>query len=138
MHFDIIIIGMGLSGLMAAKTASEAGQKILVIGKGIGSLSLFSNTIDVLGSVSKAMNMEPHVQATDTNPKSPWGEHPVPEDQFAHRQVSDPLGTGMSDGLSQWMKERPKHPYSKVGLDRIKEALSSFISLFPPPTLFKP
>ncbi len=99
MHFDLIVIGMGLSGLMAAKTASEAGQKILVIGKGMGSLSLFSNTIDVLGAVSKTM--------------------------------------GMNEGLSQWMKERPKHPYSKVGLDRIKEALSSFVSLFPPPYSFQ-
>ncbi len=122
---------------MAAKTASEAGQKILIIGKGMGSLSLFSNTIDVLGTIPKTMKMEPHVQTTDTNPKSPWGEHPVPEDQFAHRQVSGPLGTGMSDGLSQWIKDRPKHPYSKAGLDRIKEALSSFTSLFPPPYSFQ-
>lgn len=137
MHYDLIIIGMGLSGLMAAKTASEAGQKILIIGKGMGSLSLFSNTIDVLGTFPKAMKMEPHVQTTDTNPKSPWGEHPVPEDQFAHRQVSGPLGTGMGDGLSQWIKDRPKHPYSKAGLDRIKEALSSFTSLFPPPYSFQ-
>ena len=25
MHYDLIVIGMGLSGLMAAKTAAEAG-----------------------------------------------------------------------------------------------------------------
>src|SRR5512139_671668 len=49
MHFDLIVIGMGLSGLMAAKTAAEAGQKVLIVGKGMGSLCLFSNTIDVLG-----------------------------------------------------------------------------------------
>ena len=99
MHYDLIIIGMGLSGLMAAKTASDAGQKILIIGRGMGSLSLFSNTIDVLGTVPKAMKM--------------------------------------SDGLSQWIKDRPKHPYSKAGLDRIKEALSSFSSLFPSPYSFQ-
>ena len=49
MHYDLIVIGMGLSGLMAAKTAAEAGQKVLIVGKGMGSLCLFSNTIDVLG-----------------------------------------------------------------------------------------
>ena len=49
MHYDLIIIGMGLSGLMAAKTAAEAGQKVLIVGKGMGSLCLFSNTIDLLG-----------------------------------------------------------------------------------------
>lgn len=49
MHYDLIVIGMGLSGLMAAKTAAEAGRKALIIGKGMGCLTLFSNTIDVLG-----------------------------------------------------------------------------------------
>jgi glycerol-3-phosphate dehydrogenase subunit B len=99
MHFDMIIIGMGLSGLMAAKTASEGGQKILIIGKGMGSLSLFSNSIDVLGTV--------------------------------------PQGMKLKDGLLQWIKDHPKDPYSKVGLDGIEEALSSFTSLFPPPYSFQ-
>jgi glycerol-3-phosphate dehydrogenase subunit B len=58
MHYDLIVIGMGLSGLMAAKTAVDAGLKVLVIGKGMGSLSLFSNTIDVLGTLAPAMKME--------------------------------------------------------------------------------
>jgi glycerol-3-phosphate dehydrogenase subunit B len=53
MHYDLIIIGMGLSGLMAAKTAAETGAKVLIVGKGIGSLGLFSNTIDVLGGIPK-------------------------------------------------------------------------------------
>jgi len=100
MHFDLIIIGMGLSGLMAVKTAAEAGQKILIVGKGMGSLSLFSNTIDVLSQLPKTMTM--------------------------------------GDGLSQWMKDHPKHPYSKVGPEKIMEALSSFTSLFPPPYSFQP
>jgi flavin-dependent dehydrogenase len=42
MHYDLIVIGMGLSGLMAAKTAAESGQRVLIVGKGMGSLSLFS------------------------------------------------------------------------------------------------
>lgn len=99
MHYDLIIIGMGLSGLMAAKTASEAGQKVLIIGKGMGALSLFSNTIDLLGTVPKMSRMR--------------------------------------DGLSQWMKDRPKHPYSKAGINRIEEALSSYTSLFPQPYTFQ-
>jgi glycerol-3-phosphate dehydrogenase subunit B len=99
MHFDLIIMGMGLSGLMAAKTASESGQKILIVGKGMGSLSLFSNPIDVLSQLPKTMTM--------------------------------------GDGLSQWMKDHPKHPYSKVGPEKIMEALSSFTSLFPPPYSFQ-
>jgi glycerol-3-phosphate dehydrogenase subunit B len=99
MHFDLIVIGMGLSGLMAAKTAAESGQKVFIVGKGIGSLCLFSNTIDLLGQC--------------------------------------PIGTKMKEALSQWIKGHAEHPYSKVGLERIEEALSSFVSLFPPPYSFR-
>ncbi|MGZ3513955.1 MAG: FAD-binding protein, partial [Thermodesulfobacteriota bacterium] len=99
MHYDLIIIGMGLSGLMAAKTAAEAGRKVLIIGKGMGSLCLFSNTIDVLGQLSDGMEMK--------------------------------------EGLSHWITDYPNHPYSKVGVEKIDEALSSFISLFPLPYSFQ-
>jgi len=99
MHYDVIVIGMGLSGLMAAKTAVEAGKKVLIIGKGMGSLCLFSNTIDVLGKV--------------------------------------PDGIEMNEGLSRWISGHPNHPYSKIGIEKIEEALSSFISLFPPPYSFQ-
>ena len=43
----------------------------------------------------------------------------------------------MKDGLSQWIKDHPEHPYSKAGWEKIEEALSSFLSLFPPPYLFQ-
>jgi glycerol-3-phosphate dehydrogenase subunit B len=99
MHYDLIVIGMGLSGLMAAKTAAEAGRKVLIVGKGMGSLYLFSNTIDLLGSL--------------------------------------PKGEKVGEGLSRWIKDHPKHPYSKVGPEKIEEALSSFLSLFPPPYSFQ-
>ena len=102
MHYDLIIIGMGLSGLMAAKTAAEAGQKVLIVGKGIGSLCLFSNTIDVLG----------------------------------FPPVAGPDAIKMRDALPRWIKDHPEHPYSKVGLERSEEALSSFLSLFPRPYSF--
>jgi len=99
MHYDLIVIGMGLSGLMAAKTAAETGGKILIIGKGAGSLCLFSNTIDLLGLSSRDEKL--------------------------------------SDTISQWTENHPEHPYSKVGLKNIEGALSSFVSLFPPPYSFE-
>jgi glycerol-3-phosphate dehydrogenase subunit B len=102
MHYDVIVIGMGLSGLMAAKTAAEAGQKVLIVGKGMGSLCLFSNTIDVL-------------------------DLPFPAALRAMK---------IRDALPQWIKDHPEHPYSKVGLEKTEEALSSFLSLFPPPYSF--
>ena len=75
------------------------GKKTLIIGKGTGCLCLFSNTIDVLGTLPKRMKMK--------------------------------------DGFIQWVKDHPDHPYSKLGWEKIHQALSSFIPLFPPPYSFQ-
>jgi glycerol-3-phosphate dehydrogenase subunit B len=73
MHYDIIIIGMGLSGLMAAKTAAEANKKVLIIGKGMGGLTLFSNTIDVLGKLPETMKMRDGLcQWINDHPEHPY------------------------------------------------------------------
>ena len=56
-HWDLIVIGMGLAGLTAARTAVEMGAKVLIVGRGIGSLALFGNTIDVLGTVPPATDL---------------------------------------------------------------------------------
>lgn len=137
MHYDLIVIGMGLSGLMAAKTAAEAGQKVLIVGKGMGSLCLFSNTIDVLGQLPRTMKIKPPEQIPDFDTKTPGGESPVPEGQFTHRQVGSPLGAGMKEGLSHWIKGHSDHPYSKLDWSTIEEALSSFRTLFSPPYSFE-
>ena len=46
---DVIIIGGGLSGLMAAAVAANRRQKVTVLTYGSGSLPLMSGAIDVLG-----------------------------------------------------------------------------------------
>jgi glycerol-3-phosphate dehydrogenase subunit B len=43
----------------------------------------------------------------------------------------------LKNGLSQWVKGHLEHPYSKVGMERLNEALSSFLSLFPEPYSFQ-
>lgn len=57
-RWDLIVIGTGLAGLTAARTAVEMGAKVLVIGRGMGSLTLFGNTIDVLGKIPPGVDME--------------------------------------------------------------------------------
>jgi len=47
--YDLIVIGAGLSGLMAAYTAARAGLKVKVIAKGLGALHWSAGTVDVLG-----------------------------------------------------------------------------------------
>ncbi|MFZ2488616.1 MAG: FAD-dependent oxidoreductase, partial [Anaerolineae bacterium] len=46
---DLLVIGAGLSGLMAAYTAARAGQRVQVVTKGLGSMHWTAGTVDVLG-----------------------------------------------------------------------------------------
>lgn len=53
---DLLIIGAGLSGLMAAYTAAKAGLKVNLAAKGLGSLHWGAGTIDVLGYMPGQMS----------------------------------------------------------------------------------
>ena len=132
MHYDLIVIGMGLSGLMAAKTAAAAGQKVLILGKGMGSLCLFSNTIDVLGESPTAMNPVRNSAGTSNSAGTILGPNPV-----AEQPATISKGVKMAEALSEWIEGHPLHPYSKVGVKNLEEALSSFLSLFLPPYSFQ-
>ncbi|MCP4427841.1 MAG: glycerol-3-phosphate dehydrogenase subunit GlpB [Chloroflexi bacterium] len=46
---DLLVIGAGLSGLMAAYTAASAGLRVKVVAKGLGALHWGAGTIDLLG-----------------------------------------------------------------------------------------
>ena len=73
-RWDLIVIGTGLAGLTAARTAIEMGARVLIVGRGMGSLALFGNTIDVLGAVPPGVNLETGV--TDwiaAHPGHPYG-----------------------------------------------------------------
>lgn len=48
-HHDVVVVGTGLAGLTAAVRLAEAGARVLVVAKGIGSTHLSPGTIDVLG-----------------------------------------------------------------------------------------
>ncbi len=46
---DLLVIGAGLSGLMAAYTGAQAGQKVTVIAKGLGAIHWTPATVDLFG-----------------------------------------------------------------------------------------
>ncbi len=46
---DLLVVGAGLSGLMAAYAAAQAGLQVRVVAKGLGALHWSAGTIDLLG-----------------------------------------------------------------------------------------
>jgi glycerol-3-phosphate dehydrogenase subunit B len=49
LHFDAVVIGAGTAGLVAGTRLAQAGARVCVVAKGIGSTHLAPGTIDVLG-----------------------------------------------------------------------------------------
>jgi glycerol-3-phosphate dehydrogenase subunit B len=54
MHYDVIVIGAGLAGLVAATVSVQEGLRVLLLAKGIGCTHLTSGCIDVLGRLDEA------------------------------------------------------------------------------------
>lgn len=77
MRPDVIVIGAGLAGLTAAARLGEAGAKVLVLAKGVGSTYLSPTTIDVVGHTSGGNGGGPRLveRPLDALPGLP-AEHP--------------------------------------------------------------
>ncbi len=46
---DLLVVGAGLSGLMAAYTAAQAGLRVRIVSTGLGAMHWSAGTVDVLG-----------------------------------------------------------------------------------------
>jgi glycerol-3-phosphate dehydrogenase subunit B len=49
LHYDAVVIGAGVAGLVAATRLAEGGARVCVLAKGVGSTHLAPGTVDVLG-----------------------------------------------------------------------------------------
>jgi glycerol-3-phosphate dehydrogenase subunit B len=93
MLYDVMVIGAGLAGLMAALVAQSKGARVLLVSKAMGSLPLTSGCIDLLGYL------------------------PGRRESF----IDSPYPILAQIG-SFW----PSHPYSKIGPEKIRQALQFF------------
>jgi glycerol-3-phosphate dehydrogenase subunit B len=93
-RWDLIVIGTGLAGLTAARTAAEMGARVLIVGRGMGSLALFGNTIDVLGAVPPGVDLETGVadwiSAHPGHPYARTGWTGIAEALAAFRELFEP------------------------------------------------
>jgi glycerol-3-phosphate dehydrogenase subunit B len=49
MNYDVVVIGAGLSGLMAAASAAREKKRVLVVARGMGIITIFTGGIDIFG-----------------------------------------------------------------------------------------
>jgi glycerol-3-phosphate dehydrogenase subunit B len=49
LHYDAVVIGAGVAGLVAGTRLAEGGARVCVLAKGVGSTHLAPGTVDVLG-----------------------------------------------------------------------------------------
>jgi glycerol-3-phosphate dehydrogenase subunit B len=106
-RWDLIVIGTGLAGLTAARTAIEMGARVLIVGRGMGSLALFGNTIDVLGAIPPGVNLDAGVAnwiaAHPDHPYARTGWAGIAESLIAFRELFTPpysfVAAGMSNSL---------------------------------------
>jgi glycerol-3-phosphate dehydrogenase subunit B len=73
-HHDAVVVGIGLAGLTAATRLAQAGARVLVLTKGIGSTHLSGATIDVLGYAPERVERPGEALATllDERPDHPY------------------------------------------------------------------
>lgn len=69
-HSDILVVGAGMAGLMAAVTAAKSGLSVSVLSEGAGVISIGSGAVDFLGYVNgKKITDNPfnHLNELDKN-----------------------------------------------------------------------
>lgn len=101
MTTDLLVIGAGLSGLMAAHTVAKAGLRVQVVAKGLGSMHWAAGTVDVMGYTSEEMS-RPVQRPLDaiqtlaaTHPEHPYvllGAHQVQAALDAFKTWASELG----------------------------------------------
>lgn len=90
-EYDVIVVGAGFAGLVAAAAAAGEGARVMLAAKGAGALAIGNGTIDLLG----------------------YGRDGAP--------VTDPAAAIAALPES--------HPYRKIGLTAVRQALGWFLAL---------
>lgn len=98
LHYDAVVIGAGTAGLVAGARLAEAGVRVCVVAKGVGSTHLAPGTIDVLGYAPERVSspsgaLEEFVAAHPEHPYAALGPDVLADalGWFVGRVVDGPL-----------------------------------------------
>jgi glycerol-3-phosphate dehydrogenase subunit B len=106
MKYDVVIIGAGLSGMMAALSAAERGKRTVVVARGMGIITIFTGTIDVLGYVpSEAARMVASPETGIAQLIERDSEHP-------YAKIGDPF---ITEGISAFLAATESGGVTYVG-----------------------
>lgn len=71
--YDVVVVGAGFTGLVAAAAAVRRGRRVLLISKGAGALSIGGGTVDILGYVGRdAVAGDPFAAMARLAPDHPY------------------------------------------------------------------
>ena len=116
MNADVIVVGAGFSGLVAAATASEEGKRVLLIAQGQGSTAITSGCIDILGYLpcqkSYLTNIQEGLQELIVkSPEHPYakvGLETIRKAVISFKKITDNMGYGYSgDGVTNYLVPTP-------------------------------
>lgn len=72
LRFDVVVIGAGVAGLVAAARLAQGGARVCVVAKGVGCTHLAPGTIDVLGYLEGRRVDEPLAALARLAPEHPY------------------------------------------------------------------
>ena len=93
---DILVIGAGPAGLLAAWLARRAGARVRLMARGIGTTHIIPGWIGVL------------------------------DDDNGMRTSADERGQPLDSRLEGWILAHPEHPYALAGLDALEGGIAAF------------
>jgi glycerol-3-phosphate dehydrogenase subunit B len=117
-HYDAIVVGAGLSGLIAAYRLAAAGLRVGVIAKGGGYLHFISGCVDVLGRDAHGKPVrDPLAAVEELIGRVPKGSgHPAESPGRAREDVAPTRAIGAG------------HPYTLAGVESLVEGMRLFRS----------
>lgn len=98
---DVLVIGAGLAGLMAAYTSAKQGKKVTLLTWGEGTLTVNSGTIDILGFDENHKRVNNPLQGIDNLP----ADHPYKK---IGRQA-------LQEGLASFLELTKQHELTYIG-----------------------